>query len=385
MTNEVLPPRITSIVRAGADLLKLSGRWFIRYTVIPFLLGKHRDFLIQLWKESVTGPRNVDALEERYRWLYEKNPNGPAQTFLAKDTATETIIGCGSVLPWNKCVNDRILKAGVPVDFFVKEGHRTAGAALAIQGAVTAGSKPGGFEFLAACPNQKSFPIFQRIGYQTVGDAREWVKPLRTETTVVKYVKVGPLAKAISFAIDHLMETVDRLRLQFRARHFTSEITREADARFDRLWNSAKARYRVVEEKSAAFLNWRYTNCRKAQFQYFCLLDRSDQHLVGFVAFASDGQGGFIAGLFVEEPEPRVIEPLLLGFADHVRKEGWHSISLSYLGPASFEHVLQRVGFFVRKPSRKLVVYFDRSLPDPTRQMILNKENWFLFDGDMDI
>ncbi len=152
---------------------------------MPIRLEEHGEILVELWKESLAGLRDAGDLEERLHWLYEQNPSGPAQTFLAKDTATNTIIGCGSALPWNKCVNERFLKAGVPVDFAVRKEHRTAGAALTIQSAVVSCSGPGGFDFLVASPNQKSFPIFRRIGYKTVGEARDYFS---TTALIPQYV-----------------------------------------------------------------------------------------------------------------------------------------------------------------------------------------------------
>src|SRR5207249_3140582 len=56
--------------------------------------------------------------------------------------------------------------------------HRSAGAALALQRALTRESRGAGFDCLIGKPNRKASPIFRRVGYRPVGQSTEWVKAL---------------------------------------------------------------------------------------------------------------------------------------------------------------------------------------------------------------
>jgi GNAT superfamily N-acetyltransferase len=318
----------------------------------------HRDSLLKLWKENFDDPRMADVADGRFDWLYRKNPLGPTRTWLAVDTAGNGVIGCASVFPSNRSIGGRMVRTGVAVDFAVDREHRTAGVALVLQRAVTSDSRRAGFDCLIGKPNRKALPIFDRVGYRPVGDAQDWVK----------FIGAGA-----------------ELPEPSQAPSYAETIVSAADARFDELWKAGRSHYEIVGEKTAAFLNWRYSTFKEENYRFYCLFHRDDRRLMGYLCFSAAQKTVFIADIFCEDPRGPIIDNLLLGLACRAKMEGQEWIGLSYLGAPWFEDRLARLGFTHGKHRRQLLAYVAPGLPAQFCKEILTKNNWFLFGGEMDL
>ena len=70
-----------------------------------------------------------------------------------------------------------------------------------------------------------------------------------------------------------------------------------------------------------------------------------------------------------------------------MRREGHVSIFLNYVGSTALsESRLKRIGFFrTADLKRSLIVFFKEETPHPPAEALLQRDNWLMFDGDMDI
>src|SRR5262249_5659159 len=118
------------------------------YVARPLELDAHRDALANLWRENMSDARITDVVSERMRWLYERNPAGPARTWLGVVVGSEQIVGCGSFFPRTMFVGGSAVPSGVLSDFAVDRAHRVAGAAITIQRALVKASPPAGITVL---------------------------------------------------------------------------------------------------------------------------------------------------------------------------------------------------------------------------------------------
>jgi hypothetical protein len=326
------------------------------YRVIPMRLEEHREVLVELWRRNLGCPAMETCADRRVAWLYEENPCGPAQTWLAVETETNQVIGCASVAPSTRYVHERPIRIGTAIDFTVAAQHRTAGAALALQRALTGEGRRAGFDCLVGKPNSKAFPVLSRIGYRRVGDCRNWVKPLLQNPETDEWADPRYLDERVS----------------------------AADERFDRLWNSVKARG-PVGEKTAAYLNWRYLAFKELNYELYCLVHRSDRRLAGYVVYARMDKGAFIAELLCEDLSGPIVEDLLLGFASRMRREGQGWIAVSYAGAPSFDDRLRQLGFSARKNARPFVAYLDAPASFEFRPQVFDTHQSPVFAGEMDL
>jgi hypothetical protein len=324
--------------------------------VTPLRTREHQEALVKLWKDNLQDPAEPYS-HERFAWLYQESPADSARTWLAVETTSNTVIGCGSVVRSNKHIGEHVISTGLAAVLVVEKRHRTAGAALAIQRAITQGSRHGGFDCLIGEPNEQALPIFCRVGYRPVGNVLEWVKPIDAGVELP-----GPTESC-----------------------YTDEILDAADERFDRLWNEGKGQYRIVSEKVAAFLNWRYSTFKEARYRHYCLLRREDRQLVGYVVFCVWRKCSIIADMFCADLSGRILETLLLGFASRMRMQGQQWISLRYFGGSWFEDALKRLGFAHGTHQRKLVAYVDGSFSPELRDVMFEQNNWFILGGEMDL
>lgn len=69
---------------------------------------------------------------ERYRWLYQGNPHGKAQIWLAVDDKTEEIVACKACFPKRMRLNGKVLLGCVGGDMYVDPQWRRKGIAAAL-------------------------------------------------------------------------------------------------------------------------------------------------------------------------------------------------------------------------------------------------------------
>lgn len=343
----------------------------------------HRDGLLRLWIENMSDSKISEIATARMRWLYENNPIGPPKTILSTYGEPPEVIGCGSTLSQRIWAMGKMVMAGIQCDFAVTKRHRIGGAAVAIQRALVAASR--GQAFLLAFPNEKSLPIFKRIGYRVVTEAQGWVKPLRSFAKLESYINNPVAARAASVLVDAGLRTADVVRsLRFRTR-YRSEILDRADARFDALWERARGQHLISSDKTAEFLNWRYADFPSIHHRFFALTDRRTEQLAGFVVFAVESDKVFIHNLLAVDLA-NLLDPLLLAFSAAMRRAGHVSIFISFAGQPSFSQRLERLWF--RRSAhreRNLAVFVDGETDPRFAAYLLDPANWLIFEGEMDI
>jgi hypothetical protein len=354
------------------------------YSVMPLRMADHCRDLARLWM-NFENPHNAGMTEKRMSWFYDQNPLGPARTWLVVDSNDGRIIGCGSVFPWNKQVNGRTLTAGVPSDFVVDPKRRIAGPAVTLQRAVLAESVSAGFQFLVGAANQKSRAVCLRVGYHAIGNAFRWVKPLHAEYWLSRRLRNPFLTKVAGSVVTRALVFFDQSRRIKMAPVELCEALEKADERFDELWSRAKNQYSIAGERSARYLNWRYTASPEIKYRFYALFNGDNQRLSAYLVYSIEGEKVSVVDLFGEYPQTIAIDELLLRFADWMRIRGWHSIEITYFGKALFEKRLRRLGFFRREERQTIVLHAGLTVPQELRRTLSEKENWVMFGGEMDV
>jgi len=327
------------------------------YRVVPLQNELHGEVLKKLWKDNFKLPRLEGYVDKRFVWLYQQNPLGSARTWIALEPGSDSVIGGQTIFPSNRYIRGRLIRTGVAVDFAVDRKHRVGGAALALQRAVTKRSFEIGFDFLLGRPNEKAQSIMSWAGYHSIGHAQDWVKLLGTEVELTGFPD---------------------------ASMYRDEMVGVADERFDQLWNAARSGYPIIGEKSTAFLNWRY-GFKEQGHRLYCLISRESHRLLGYLVFYRLKRGFFIEDVFCESSGGAILDNLLLGFASRMKTQGAEWIALSYFGASWFEESLKRLGFEHGQHRFKFLVYLGPHLSIELTGQILEKENWFIFGGEMDV
>ena len=95
------------------------------YTIRIADIHKDKQALLSLWKNNLES-----SFEERYEWIYQKNPTGPPRCFLLCNEGNDAIVGAITLFPRNFSIQGRLVSAFVCGDLVVERGHRTLGPAI---------------------------------------------------------------------------------------------------------------------------------------------------------------------------------------------------------------------------------------------------------------
>lgn len=340
----------------------------------------YQDALKSLWNRNL-----LNSSSERFSWLFDGNPYGRAISWLAFIDGSSIAVGTGTFFPRKFFINGRDAIAGIAVNFAVEKAHRVFGPALQLQKTMIAQSMDSGFDLIIGFPNKASRGVLTRAGYRVLGEAQNRVKMLKTENKIARFLKIKTIAKLISIFVDSLLFLIDTLLiLRNRGYIFRTEIRDVCDNRFDELWERAKEHYFITGEKTSSYLNWRYSGNVLNRNRYFCLFDNNADLLRGYIVYSVRDNVVNICEMCVED-DGRILENLILMFAKFMRKDGVHSISLTYLSGRKFDMTLTRLIFIRRPYNRQCLIYIDDRSPWKHIDEMLDKNLWFLMDGELDI
>lgn len=360
------------------------------YRARPMQLDTDRDTLVSLWTENLRDPELDRRTEQRLAWLYERNPAGPALTWLGFDDDARRAFGCCSCYPRDTWVNGTRLPAAIAADFAVDRKYRIAGPAVTLQRAMARGSGEAGISFVYGWPNNHSIGVFKRVGYKVVGQTTTWAKPLRSVRhvrealerrvpAIAGVVDVAPLAGAL---VDVALAADDWRRQLPRLPALRTQVLDRADERFDELLSRARPRW-IMGDKTAAYLNWRYAECPTVRYRFFVVADRRGR-LQGYVVYTHVGETAVAADLFAADLGP-TLDHLLVGFARRAWREGAATAALTFVGTSELTRRLPRLRFFPREPSRSLVLHVAPGTPPDVAAALADRERWFMLDGELDI
>ena len=336
--------------------------------------------IASLWEEAMGS-----HIKQRFDWLYHTPSSTPPVTVLLTDAESGQIVGCGSILKKKLLLNGKSFTVGVCIDFFVKAKHRTLGPAVMIQRRITKLLQTSPIDFLFAFPNQMALASFLRAGYRKLGTVETYVKLIRMEGKLTKILKFGILSRIAAFPLDALHRFYDAVRrLSYRNR-YAAEIQQQPDDRFEELVHHARRQHPILFEKNKSAFTWRYTDMPGFDHRIFALTDNHTGELAGCLAFSIENRVALIKDIILRDTDVH-LNPLMLHFFSAIRKgKNVDSIMICYIGDKRFLKQLEQLLFVRRTTDRHCLIHFHKDISDDVKQTIGSPENWFLFEGDMDI
>ncbi len=348
----------------------------MRYSVVRADVRKDRPQILSIWERNFT-----DVPRERYTWFYENNPCGEALSWLVTDQKTNSVVGSTAVFPRSIKLGGKKALAGIAADFAVNPEHRSLSAALKLQKAAISECKENNLKLIYGFPNEQSEAVLIRAGYRKLGEVQRLAKLLRTKDKLKKYLPL-PGVNLLSVSLDFILALFSKERNYVKANDFQIELPKGFDKRYDLLWEEAKSQFEVIGERNREYLNWKYVDNPHKRYHIFSLAEKGGKKILGFVVFYLQDKRCFVADLLYANSD-FALRCLLTQFILFVRKEKVDSISISILSPPSLVKSFKALGFHSRKENSKVMIYVDGA--SPYLPLVMNKENWFLLEGDRDI
>jgi GNAT superfamily N-acetyltransferase len=336
---------------------------------------------IRRLREAVYGvPRSLESI----RWLYEANPAGPCQLWLAEDIKTKQIVACRPVFPWRMRIGDRVFLVGQAGDAMTHPGFRRRGIFSALVKLAWLELRdqkiPFGFSFSEAA----SLSVYKKT---TVGDG-----PRAGTHEVLRFQRLMyplslrlirewmPTPRSLIGGLDLANRAFQRWRLTLPGGLSVSRVHRFGEE-FDDLWIRTATQYGVLTVRDSRYLNWRFMDLPTGAFLVFAL--RSHGELVGYVAFEIEAAGnGWIADLFgVRDPE--IITALLKASLSTMLAMGCVRASIWVATDNPFFTTIRDFGFVPRADRVPMAVHV--YIDGAEAQAALDAPRWWAWFGDRDV
>ena len=341
------------------------------YTICQTDALSAREAIVDLWRRNLP-----EALADRYTWLYE---TGPATGFLLR-SEPGLAVGAAGLMRREFHAFGEPLTAGQAIDLNVDREHRTIGPALALQRAVLKAVESRDIDLAYGFPNRQSEAVLRYAGYRALGELQRWVKPLTCRVAFDRWGWPRWLARSLAILADPILRGIVTKNFYRRRRDIRVEQVDSFDARFDRLWQSARGQWPILGERTSAYLNWRFCRCPDLCYRALCLTGPSGD-LLAYVVHGRRGGTVHVADLlFADET---YLDPLLTELMRLVRREKAQTLVVLHLGNPAVGQALTRFGFWQRPSGRKAMVYLGRDGEGDTSPFA-NPQNWHLTGADID-
>jgi len=347
-----------------------------KYTVIKADFKKNKNDILEVLKRNLP-----DISEQGFSWNCEKCPQGSAQWWLAKDEDTDRFVGAGAVFPRKIAVNEHIVCAGVAGDFAVDKAHRAFGPAFSMQKNILEDMRELGYSFVYGMPNKLAETLLFKAGYLELGKYNKFVKILKTEYKQKTYLPGIPFTRKLSKLIDYAIKIISKENWHQLPLGFSVETPVYFDERFDKLWMQASPQFKVIGERNAKYLNWRYKQSSHQDYKIFALVKEKND-IAGYIIYYVQNKICYIADLLFLD-SGRVIDYLLAELILHVRKNDVGSVSIRYLGSKTLLAKLKEFNFFQhKKENSKILINVAKT--SQWFSFLVNASNWHFLEGDND-
>jgi hypothetical protein len=239
---------------------------------------KYKEQIIKFWEEYLPG-----TPAQRFDWLNNGNPAGPAIWFFAHDCKNNELAGVISIMPKEIIIEGRTIRGGILGDFMVSNKYRVFGPNLQLPKTVLSRLSDFGFNFAYTIPNPESEKILKRVGFKNAGVIHSLVKPLKTRHYLNKYLS--------SFAGRFMSPFADiGLRIISRETYISAagvfEETSVIDETFDLLWDKIKLQQpHMIGDHNPSYITWRYLQNPLYKFRVLTYKEEFKGDLLGFIVF----------------------------------------------------------------------------------------------------
>ena len=331
---------------------------------------------IALWKNNL---QNIP--EQRYTWFYDKNPYAKPITVLAS-IESDAIVGNCSLYQRDIMVGHKKVRIGIASDFAVHEKHRVFGPALKMQRLLVDEATKNLFYFLFAFPNNNSLGLFERVGYERLGEIQSGIKILKSRSWFKRKTHSSILNFIISPIIDLVFACYDWILYFIHSGRRVIRFGYAPEKDYDKLWDQAQKTYSIVGEKTSRYLKWRYADNPAKDYQFINAYDKGGS-LRGFVVFSLKAKQVVLEEIFADHNDKNTVEALLSAFIAAMRKQDFEQIIFGYLGDNWILRILKKHFFFIRSENRICLILTEDQGKD--KEYLFKADHWFLFESEMDI
>lgn len=314
-----------------------------------------RSGVVELIREMIPG---VDA-NARITWLYERNPAGPALTWIAVEDGE--VAGCTSFFPFRLRLDGEEVLGALGGDGYVRPKFRRRGLGALLHDASRRAMTSLGIGCMFGAPGAMNLTPLKRGGSREVGHVARWVRPVRGSAIGIK-----------SPFLDRLVR--DILRPRF-VPHLEPMLSN--DPRVDEVWRKAAPTIRLGTIRDSAFYTWRFLDAPAHREPAFVILHGKDP--IGACSLEVMG-GGKDVRIVDLVTAPGAWNPSLAGIARHAAESNARTVDIKLMAIDGQMRQMWRAGFIKRDSKPFLVM-----IPEQGDLRFLDPQRWFYCGADSDL
>jgi hypothetical protein len=288
--------------------------------------------------------------DQRFRWLYYANPDGPPWCWFAREGSTRRIVGVTSLFPRSMWIGEKVRMCGQVGDFGISASHRSLGPALLLQRATFQPVDQGTLAFCYDCPpHEAGMAMFRRIKIAPNCTVDRYALPLRVD----RYMRARLGAASVFPARigNVLLRTCRRMHVP-KGLDISEHIGAFGEE-FSELDAAVKTAQVIRSRRTAIHLNWRYRSDPLQQYQI--LTARRKGELVAFVVLSVRNEDITVVDLFgLELPE---IAVALLEAVGHRYRMSYQSVETFLSSGHELIGPVLKMRFRRRSEAARVVAY----------------------------
>lgn len=326
-----------------------------------------------IWKSKA----DADAL---YDWKYERNPFGKTLMFVG-EKASRDVIALGIFMPWALRRNSEAIGACQWIDLVVSFSYRGQGIPDKVLQDGLSEFRNNNSPVCFAFPNANSIPVHKENNGFLLGYITRYVKPLRTEYLIKRFIKAPFLARLAGIAADFFLALCSRETWHGAPAGLAVERVSTCGSDFDEFWQRLREKFSttIMTEKTKEYLNWKYINTPKANRELYCA--KKDGRIEGFIVLESAGRLGYV--IDVAAIDTGVLEALIAFAIKHFRQRKEECVVFVCLENNAFLDAFKRFGFLEREGKKHFYIYLGEQLEH--KEQFQDSRNWLVTIGDCDI
>ncbi|HMJ11799.1 MAG TPA: hypothetical protein VK524_10325, partial [Polyangiaceae bacterium] len=249
--------------------------------------------VLDLWKQTRSKPFE---LENTFRWYYRSDTERANRCFVLVHGGDADLVGATGVGLRHFRVESGEVAGALLGDFFVHKAHRSLFPALSLQRTAADAARQSA-AFVYGFPNQKAVPVFRRLGFSELGTVCRFVRVLDYAPYLDRYLKRPALAHALARGLNTLAP-LRRPSSLVPSRRYASEWLERFDERFDTLERASLLGVPVRGQRTAAFLNWRFSAKPGFKGRVFTCFERGSRALCAYAVVELEPEAAYVRDLF---------------------------------------------------------------------------------------
>lgn len=355
----------------------MEGRQQDQYRIEQADLKRDREDIIDFWSKNFKG-----WMPGKYDQFYLDNPLGQAPCWIIREPLEGMVVAAYALFPRYTWVDGKRHIFGICGDMGADPHHRGHGLGRRLQQAAREFFDASDWRLLYGTANVLSRKVLAHEGFIFIGTSVRMSRVLNSRSVFERNSLLRIIAPLVAPIIDWVIVRRSAENNYANDERYQLISLDEFDERFDTLFKSAISRFRIIGDRGAAILNWRFARSPQKDFRIQALVEKGKDCIVGYVVFQVRDGVVLIEDIFALDSD-QSLRRVLGHFILSLREADVAAINLSFYGATKYVDLLADFGFVIRDRERTFVMLISEE--SDLYPVVTDQQNWYFFHADNDV